>query len=80
MKKILLITTLLALIGCSNQSENKVNNENMSQPDVAQPEDTEKSDSEKYAELISKNFDLKKTELYKLIKISFFSNLIPIII
>jgi len=53
MKKVLLITTLLALIGCSNQSENKVNNENMSQPDVAQPEDTEKSDSEKYAELLA---------------------------
>lgn len=50
MKKILLATVLLTLIGCSKQSDN---NENMTQPAVAQPEIEEKSDSEKYAELFS---------------------------
>jgi lipoprotein NlpI len=38
-KKILLATVLLTLIGCSKQSDN---NENMTQPAVAQPEIEEK--------------------------------------
>jgi len=53
MKKILLATTLLVLVGCSQPSENQVNNENMTQPAVAQSEVKEKSDSEKYAELLA---------------------------
>lgn len=57
MKKILLATVLLTLIGCSKQSDN---NENMTQPAVAQPEIAEKSDSEKYAELLASQDTLSK--------------------
>ena len=57
MKKILLATVLLTLIGCSKQSDN---NENMTQPAVAQPEIEEKSDSEKYAELLASQDTLSK--------------------
>jgi hypothetical protein len=56
-KKILLATVLLTLIGCSKQSDN---NENMTQPAVAQPEIEEKSDSEKYAELLASQDTLSK--------------------
>ena len=57
MKKILLATVLLTLIGCSKQSDN---NENMTQPAVAQPEIEEKSDSEMYAELLASQDTLSK--------------------
>ena len=57
MKKILLATVLLTLIGCSKQSDN---NENMTQPAVAEPEIEEKSDSEKYAELLASQDTLSK--------------------
>ena len=60
MKKILLTTTLIFLVGCSKQSESQVNNENMTQPAVAQPEIEEKSDSEKYAELLASQDTLSK--------------------
>jgi uncharacterized protein YcfL len=42
MKKILLTTTLIFLVGCSKQSESQVNNENMTQPAVAQSDVAEK--------------------------------------
>jgi len=53
MKKILLTATLIFLAGCSEQQESLTSNENMTQPAVAQPEVTEKSDSEKYADLLA---------------------------
>ena len=57
MKKILLATVLLTLIGCSKQSDN---NENMTQPAVAQPVIEEKRESDKYAELLASQDTLSK--------------------
>ncbi|MEG2445808.1 MAG: hypothetical protein RSA22_03915 [Acinetobacter sp.] len=54
MKKVLLVVALTAtvLVGCSKQPDSESNNENMTQPAIAQPVAEEKSDAEKGAERI----------------------------
>ncbi len=58
MKKVLLVAALIFFAGCSKQQENQANSENMTQPVVAQSEGAEKSNSEKYAELLASRNNL----------------------